>query len=73
MKRANKPPQDATYRKDYNAGWLYSHSDNANLDNSGNKSDAWLDGYLDFAVGREKWHLYYCPKHDNDPGGCGAA
>lgn len=26
--------------------------------------DAWMDGWLDYAAGREKWHLRDCPDHD---------
>jgi hypothetical protein len=29
------------------------------------REDAWMDGYLDYAAGREKWHLRDCPDHDN--------
>lgn len=70
-----KPPADAEYVKQYNAGWRYSHSENPTLDHGDeiNAPDAWYDGYLDYCVGREKWHYYYCAQHDNNPGGCGQA
>lgn len=29
--------------------------------------NAWMDGYLDNATGREMWHLYHCRDHDNCP------
>lgn len=61
------------YRKDYNAGWRYSHSETATLDHGDaiNASDAWYDGYLDYSTSREKWHYLHCPAHHNGPGGCG--
>ena len=70
-----KPPDDAEYVKQYNAGWRYSQRENATLDHGDaiNAPDAWYDGYLDYAVGRAKWHYYYCEQHDNEPGGCGQA
>ena len=30
-------------------------------------NNAWEDGYLDYAAGREKWHLLHCEDHDNCP------
>lgn len=50
------------YRDDYERGWRYSHSSTATLDHLDAKraSDAEQDGYLDFATGREKWHLAWC-------------
>jgi len=57
------------YRKSYNAGWRYSQSASANLDyadRTGKSSDdAWMDGYLDLAAGREKWHRLNCADHDS--------
>ncbi len=49
----------AQYRKDYDRGWRYSHSETATLDHgdSNHESDAWYDGYLDWAAGRSKWTL----------------
>lgn len=66
------------YRKHYNRGWRTSTTtttgsplDNADgrlhRDADGNwqrgEYDAWYDGYMDAAAGREKWHLPNCPDH----------
>lgn len=50
------------YRRNYNRGWRYSQSPSATLDHLDAKgaSDAEYDGYLDYAAGREKWHLLKC-------------
>lgn len=58
------------YRKAYNRGWksanTYGSLDRADAD--GRSSDvAWMDGYLDNATGREKWHLLFCPDHERCP------
>lgn len=61
----------AQYRKDYNRGWRYSARvctlDAADADGrSGN--DAWMDGYLDYAAGREQYHIPNCPSHPDCEG-----
>jgi hypothetical protein len=67
------------YRKHYNWGWRYSGNGTGTLDYVDNKYtrmtpeyDAAVDGYLDRAAGREKWHLLYCQNHGglNEPGTC---
>lgn len=32
--------------------------------------DAWMDGYLDNATGRDMWHLWECREHANTATGC---
>ena len=60
---------DPAYRRAYNAGWRYSTtSPNPTLDHGDEKGapEAWYDGYLDAAAGRDKWHLATCdgcPEH----------
>jgi hypothetical protein len=61
--------REAEYRRAYNAGWRYSQSPTATLDNANGKPDAWFDGYLDLAAGREKWHLAHCAGTDCDEHG----
>lgn len=51
------------YRNGFAAGSRSTISDDTKW-NSGQSSDAWDDGYLDAAAGRERWHLTYCPTHD---------
>jgi hypothetical protein len=58
------------YRKAYNAGWRYSQNGANGLDHGDaiGAPDAWYDGYLDLAAGREKWHQLHCtgcPDHPN--------
>lgn len=55
----------AAYRREYRNGWAAADrpGDSAKWE-SGNSSDAWDDGYLDRAAGRERWHLTNCPDHD---------
>lgn len=69
------------YRKAYNRGWRHSSTDKHSLDNNpypwmpnvaigsgvNAMNDAWEDGYLDYAAGREKWHLLRCLDHSNCP------
>lgn len=57
------------YRKDYNAGWRYSHSPNATLNHADaiGASEAWMDGYLDYAACRSKWHLLLCEGCEEHP------
>lgn len=56
------------YRKQYEKGWRYSNSANPTLDYADRrgltKIDAWVDGYMDAAAGREKWHIPNCPNHN---------
>jgi ribosome modulation factor len=55
------------YRRDYTRGWR-SGQNGVSLDradaNGNSDNDAWLDGYLDAAAGRTKWHIPLCPDHD---------
>lgn len=58
------------YRERYLAGWRYSMNVGSldRPDQDGRSSDdAWMDGYLDAATGRDKWHLPTCTDHDNCP------
>jgi hypothetical protein len=80
------------YRKHYKWGWNYSQRESATLDYVDSKYNvhlhpenkpAWnaaLDGYLDYAASREKWHIPNCkdhdcqskdPEHVNSPEHCG--
>lgn len=65
------------YHREYDKGWR--DSGNPRLSergpwHMGTSTDAYDDGYLDRAAGREKWHLTRCPLHDNGvPGGCNEA
>lgn len=80
MERTDTPE----YRKHYNWGWRYSAGESATLDYVDSKYhagrsyekpgyDAALDGYLDMAASRTKWHLLHCPSHggSNELGTCG--
>jgi hypothetical protein len=55
------------YKGGYNKGWAISARDGnlENLDRSG-AGEAAYDGYLDYAAGRDKWHMYNCRLN----GGC---
>ncbi len=55
------------YMQRYNAGWRRSMRVGSIPDSPIADDDAWMDGYLDYAVGREKWHLRDCADHDNCP------
>lgn len=69
------------YKAAYNRGWRHSSTVSASLDNnpypwtprvianatSNALNDAWEDGYLDYATGREKWHLMHCKDHEACP------
>ena len=61
---------DKQYKLDYNRGWRTSEKvgnlDQADRDGRSN-NDAWMDGYLDYAAGREKFHLANCTDHNNCP------
>lgn len=67
------------YRAAYNIGWRYSARETATLDHVDSRYrldpryNAILDGYLDYAAGRARWHLLRCPNHggSNEPGTCG--
>lgn len=63
------------YVREYNAGWAASRRPgDSEKWNNGTSTDAWDDGYLDYAAGREKWHLTRCPQHGNGaPGDCNEA
>ena len=53
---------DKDYRHWYARGWRYSSRETATLDrgDSIGAPEAWYDGYLDYATGREKWHYADC-------------
>lgn len=61
------PTDTPAYRTAYLAGWRYaartSDLDRADADGRSQNS-AWMDGYLDRAAGRERWHLLRCADHD---------
>jgi hypothetical protein len=67
-----------TYKREYNRGWnasrAYGRAANPSatspLDRT-DRSDDWIDGYLDHATGRDKWHLRDCENHGVGPGTCG--
>lgn len=74
------------YRKEYDKGWKASQGDKGLFESEQNycrrnrlelmspEHDAWLDGWLDYAAGRGKYHLKYCKNHaSEDEGGCGQA
>lgn len=69
VKRLNGRDED-NYRKAYRRGWRTSERvgnlDRADADGRSD-DDAWMDGYLDYAAGREEWHLLFCPDHDSCP------
>lgn len=62
----------AAYQREYEKGWRCTNFEDGPFQ-TGTGSDAFEDGYLDQAAGREKWHLARCPNHDNTPDGCGVA
>lgn len=55
------------YRSDYNRGWRYSARGSGGLDHADatglSAREGWMDGYLDYAAGRSKWHLRDCTDH----------
>lgn len=70
------PQRNADYARDYNRGWKSGTSGASGaLDRADarREPEAWYDGYLDAATGREKWHIPNCPAHHNGTGGCGVA
>jgi hypothetical protein len=68
----------AQYAKDYNRGWRYSAT-TGGLDipdrRGWTRIEAWMDGYLDEATGRAKWHYRDCTDHTmaTEGHGCGEA
>ena len=61
---------ETVYRERYNAGWRYSER-GSSLDREDalrhTDNEAWMDGYLDMAAGRERYHMAFCPDHDSCP------
>jgi hypothetical protein len=58
--------RDPTYRQQYTRGWRASQRGaRGTLDRADERGEppAWYDGYLDYASGREKWHLPLCREH----------
>lgn len=55
------------YKRDYKRGWRTSARvgslDRADADGRSD-NEAWMDGYLDYAAGREMFHIPNCPNHD---------
>jgi hypothetical protein len=52
------------YKRDYERGWRSTAGlDRADADGRSD-NEAWMDGYLDQAAGREKWHMLNCPDHN---------
>jgi hypothetical protein len=58
---------DPEYQRDYERGWRASHNYPDSIENNGgpsileradnrNETDAWYDGYGDWACGNPKWH-----------------
>jgi hypothetical protein len=63
-------PGTPEYKRDYNAGWRYSLTSPApNLEHADaiDASHAWLDGYMDAATGRHKWHYLRCVYEGGQP------
>jgi hypothetical protein len=67
-------PARAEYTRHYNRGWRASQGGGGGVSSPLERADsrgepkAWYDGYLDDAVGREKFHSRDCPaaNHDED-------
>jgi len=53
------------YRKEYSNGWKAGLRGGSRAWENGTATDAYEDGYLDAAAGREKWHLTHCTNHDD--------
>jgi len=54
------------WNAEYNKGWSASRRGGVcRAWESGTSSDAFDCGYLDYAAGRDKWHLRDCPDHDH--------
>ena len=64
-----KTPDEKSYDRDYNRGWKSSGGSADTLDRAdadGRSSiKAWMDGYMDYAVGRPKFHLRDCQGCDD--------
>lgn len=56
------------YKKNYQRGWRASGGEMGALDKADmrNESNAWYDGYYDYAS-RPKWHMLYCQCHEDCP------
>lgn len=75
------------YRREYNKGWEKSGDENCaslstaeenylrrnNYSMCCDEHHAWLDGWLDRAAGRTKYHLQHCENHGDAEGECGEA
>ena len=62
------PKGSPEYKRDYRNGWNVSErcSEGAlERADERNVSHAWLDGYMDYACGRTKYHLMQCTTHDS--------
>lgn len=62
-----RPPKDQAYVTAYNRGWKAGQRETFGaLERADfrNEHEAWYDGYLDAAAGREKWHLASCSSHE---------
>lgn len=55
---------EAEYRKAYNRGWRFKGDLSAADEKHYTDNEAWTDGYMDQAAGRDKWHLLNCPDHN---------
>jgi hypothetical protein len=66
--RLSDIPED--YRAAYERGWRYSARPGATLEHLDDTRapEATYDGYLDYAAGREKWHLARCADCPEHPG-----
>lgn len=77
QRREERRRTPMTYEQSYESGWRSSSGDmSPSLRiqmRLGFDHDAWTDGYLDNAAGREKYHLRGCMAHYNAEGGCGVA
>lgn len=53
------------YRKAYNRGWGSAKRETG-MDRADARGEpnSWYDGYTDYAVGREKWHMLTCTDHE---------
>lgn len=60
LTRAQRDVACDWYIREYNRGWKMAQR----RDWPPGTSHAFDDGYLDRAAGRIKWHLTYCPDHD---------
>lgn len=65
LTRAQRDAARDWYTDQYNRGWAAAGRDDKREWISGKSSAAFDDGYSDRANGRIKWHMTYCPDHDN--------